>query len=164
MKELKFEELSTKQKLGMVMAGIVRPTGYDEKYGTFEENLEFVLELIKNHSLGAVWLNLQSFKVCPDVMDRIKAVADYPILIITDAENGLGEHLIGRHNAIGVTDNEELAYTFGKVTAITARKLGYNVICDPVVDMVKTWASCGGNSRSMGCDKYRLKLCYQMVS
>ena len=89
MNELKFEDLSLQQKLGMVMAGIVRPTGLDDKYGTFEENLEYVLEMIRNRSLGAVWVHLQSFRICPDVMERIKAAADYPILIFTDAENGI---------------------------------------------------------------------------
>ena len=144
LKELKFEELSTEQKLGMVMAGIIRPIRCEDKYETFDENLEFVLNLIRSHSLGAVWVpqsTLTGVKgFCdphPDVIERVREAADYPILIFTDAESGIGEHMVGRHNAIGVADSEELAYTFGKVTAATARKKGYNVVCDPVLDMVK---------------------------
>ncbi|MBQ8551968.1 MAG: hypothetical protein IJ428_04035 [Clostridia bacterium] len=157
MKELKFEELSTAQKLGMVMAGIIRPLKPSDKkiYGEFDDNLEYTLELIRNHSLGAVWV--------PTVIDRrdeaiakIKEAADYPILIFTDAESGLGDHLIGRHNAIGMADSEELAYTFGKVTAITARQMGYNVVCAPILDMQNAWGACGTNIRSLGCDKYRV--------
>ena len=43
-KELRFEDLSTDQKLGMVMAGIIIHIHCEDKYETFEENLEFVLE------------------------------------------------------------------------------------------------------------------------
>lgn len=156
MKELKFEELTLKQKLGMVMAGIVRPIQYEDKYETFEENLEYVLNLIRNHSLGAVWVHSTSLKQYPDTMQKIKEAADYPILIFGDGENGLGDYLIGRHNSIGATGSEELAYIFGKVTGITARKWGFNVYTAPVVDMANGWASCGGNSRSMGNDKYQV--------
>jgi len=157
MKELKFEDLSLKQKLGMVMAGIIRPIRCEEKYETFEENLEFILELIRNHSLGAVWVPITTLtKRDADVIKKVKEVADYPILIFTDAESGLGDHTIGRHNAIGTTDSEELAYIFGKITGLEARKLGYNVVCDPVIDMVDSWGACGANSRSLGSDKYRV--------
>ena len=163
LQELKFEELSTEQKLGMLMAGIVRPIRCEDKYETFDENLEFVLDLIKHHSLGAVWVPQSTLTgvpgFCdphPDVIKRIREAADYPILIFTDAESGFGEYQIGRHNAIGVADSEELAYTFGKVTAIMARKMGYNVICDPVLDMTRVNSPCGGAVRSLGGNKYRV--------
>ena len=155
MNELKLEDLSVKQKLGMVMIGIIRPTGYEDKYETFDENLEFVLNLIRNHSLGAVWVP-PGIERRDEVMKKIKEIADYPILIMTDAESGLGEHLIGRHNALGMTGSEELAYTFGKVTAITARNWGYNVVCCPVLDMSKGVGPSGANNRSMGNDKYQV--------
>ena len=150
--ELKFEELSTKQKLGMVMAGIVRITEPSEIYGTYEENFEFTLDLIRNHSLGAVWV-LATSSIRDSAIAKIKETADYPILIFTDAENGLCDNLIGRHNAIGMANSEELAYTFGKVTAITARKMGYNVVCDPVLDMAREWGSCGKNCRALGSNQ-----------
>ncbi|MBR3933182.1 MAG: hypothetical protein IKJ68_04675 [Clostridia bacterium] len=163
MKELKYEELSIKQKLGMVMAGIVRPIRCEDKYETFDENFEFVLDLIRNHSLGAVWVPVTTltgvagmFPGHPDVIDKIREAADYPILIFTDAESGMGDHQIGRHNALGATGSEDLAYIFGKVTGITARKMGYNVVCDPVVDMVKDWVAVGGNIRSLGSDKHKV--------
>ena len=161
--ELNFSKMSLEQKLGMVMAGIVRPIRCEDKYETFDENLEFVLELIRKRSLGAVWVPQSTltgvkgmFDPHPDVIDRIREAADYPILIFTDAESGFGEYQIGRHNALGTADSEELAYVFGKVTAAQARKKGYNVICDPVLDMTKTSAPCGGAVRSLGGNKYRV--------
>ena len=156
--ELKFEDLTTEQKIGMVMAGIITPVKKEnvDKYGTFEENVDFVIDLIKKHSLGAVWVSPDLLKNHPDIMPRIKEAADYPVLIFTDAENGLGDYKIGRHNSIGVADSEEYAYAFGKVTAITARKMGYNVVCDPVLDMRDKAAPTGGPLRSLGPDKHRV--------
>ena len=153
-KELKFEDLSTEQKLGMVTAGIIRPIRCEDKYESFDVNLNFVLDLIRKHSLGAVWIPMGTLDDYPDTVDRVREAADYPILIFTDAESGLGEHKIGRHNALGIAGDEELAYTFGKLTAITARKMGYNVVCDPVLDLVNGWEPCSANNRSIGCDKH----------
>ncbi len=151
MTELKLEDLSIEQKLGMVMVGIIRPTRYEN----FDEGVEFVLNQIKNHALGAVWI-LPRLERRDEIMKRIKEAADYPILIMTDAESGLGEHLIGRHNALGMTGSEELAYTFGKVTALTAKKMGYNVLCCPVLDMSNDTEPRGTNNRCMGSDKYQV--------
>ena len=149
MKELKFEELSLKQKLGMVMCGLIPCENRTE------ENDEYVLDLIRNHCLGAVWVN-PSTKDLDKIMARIKEAADYPILIVTDAESGMGDYKIGKHNNLGMADSEELAYAFGKVTAIQARKMGYNVVCNPVIDMIDRRAICGANIRHMGSDKYRV--------
>ena len=148
MKELKFEELSVKQKIGMVTCGLI------PSMNRTEEQDEYVLDLIRNRALGAIWVNPKT----PDlegIMKKIKDAADYPILILTDAESGL-DYTIGKHNAIGMTDSEELAYQFGKVTAVTAANMGYNVVCNPILDNIPGASICGGNIRSLGSDKYRI--------
>ena len=89
-------------------------------------------------------------------LKQLKELADYPLLVFTDAEAGLGEYTIGRHNALGVADNEELSYIFGKVTAANAAARGYNVVCNPVLDMTSTTCVCGGTQRAYGSDKYRV--------
>ena len=148
MQELKFEDLSVKQKIGMVTCGIFAP-------GRNREHDHSVYELIKNHALGCVWVQ-RGIKDFEEVMAKLKETADYPLLIVTDAERGMSPYTIGRSNAIGMTDSEDLAYAFGKVTAITARKLGYNIICNPVLDMIDGVGICGANSRSIGGDKYKV--------
>ena len=163
-KELRFEDLSTQQKIGMVMTGIIRPVRGANQYESFEENLSFVLDLIRNHSLGAVWVPQSTIlgikgtvrTTYPDVIQKLRDAADYPLLIFTDAESGIGDYMIGEHSAIGFADSEELAYTFGKVTGITARKLGYNVVCDPILDTGGKHEPCGGVVRSLGGDKHRV--------
>lgn len=146
MNELKFEELSVRQKLGMVMVAAVRS----------KESFEFALELVKKRSLGAIWINPTWDYEREAAMRAFRAAADYPILFVTDAESGLGDHLIGRHNVLGCADSEELAYTFGKVTAIEARKMGVNLVCNPVLDMANGNYVCGANIRSLGNDKEKV--------
>nr|MBQ4319824.1 hypothetical protein [Clostridia bacterium] len=145
-KELKLEELSTKQKLGMATCFSMLDFG---------DGYDYLLDLIRNHSAGAVWVH-EHIEEKHHVIEKVKEAADYPILIFTDAESGLGEYQIGCHNSIGMTGSEELAYAFGKVTAVTARKKGYNVVCDPVIDMVNGNGACGANVRSLGNDKYQV--------
>ena len=79
MHELKFKELSVEQKIGMVTCALF------EK-GRNPENDEYVYDLIRKHALGCVWVNhgIPDFK---DVMAKLKETADYPLLIITDAES-----------------------------------------------------------------------------
>lgn len=144
LKELKFEDLTTRQKLGMVFTANFHRYNKD-----CAEDDEFVLELIKNRSLGAVWIQ-QKVNDFEERIARVREFADYPILIITDAENGVGDYVIGRHNAVGTTASEEHAYAFGKVVGVAARKYGYNVVCDPVVDMRN------GSMRSLGTDKEKV--------
>lgn len=150
-KELKFEELTLEQKFGLVLT--LNPCGYMDLYPEYEwarEENEFLFDLIKKRALGAVWITPRIPKA-QELIQKVKELADYPILIFTDAENGLGDYTIGKHNAIGRTDSEELAYIFGKVTAVTARKMGYTVVCNPLLDMGNT-----GSERWLGHDKDRV--------
>lgn len=143
MKELKFDELTTRQKLGMTFTAVLHG-------GTrAPEDDDFVLDLIKNHSLGAVWIQ-EGVGNTKAYMAKVKAIADYPILIITDAERGIADRRVGKHNAIGCTGDEKYAYAFGKTVGVTARKLGYNVVCNPVVDMTD------GCPRCLGTDKHKV--------
>ncbi len=152
MKELKLEELTTRQKLGMCFVARFGDVGQDKAESDF--NTEYALQLVKEHSLGAAWVHPQ-YSRREEVMQALHN-ADYPILIFTDAESGFDGHFVGQHNAIGCTGSEELAYTFGKVTAVSARKMGYNVVCDPVLDMTRTNCVCGTTTRSLGGDKHQV--------
>ncbi len=140
MKELKFEGLTLDQKLGMVHT--IKLNG-----GIKEEEIEYIFDRIKARAVGAVWIQYGAWK-WQEYLERVKETADYPILIITDAENGIGEYKIGRHNPISCTGDEKYAYAFGKTVGFTAKELGYNVVCNPVLDI-----SDKGNARSFGCDK-----------
>ena len=147
LKELKFEELSLKQKLGMVY------TGFLNSWVKNEDNEDFIFELIKEHALGAVWIQ-QGSRDYVEMLEKVKEIADYPIIIITDAESGMttpeGSFLVGRHSAVANAGDLKYAYAFGKVSASLARRLGYNMICAPILDMKR------GYIRSFGTDKERV--------
>lgn len=144
MKELKFEELSLRQKLGMTY------TAFLNSWIKSEDHEEFIFELIKERALGAVWIQ-QGARDAEEMLAKVKELADYPILIVTDAESGIknneGEYLVGRHSAIGNAGDAKYAYAFGKVVGTVAHKMGYNMVCDPLLDMKK------GHIRSLGTDK-----------
>jgi len=140
LKELKFEELTLEQKLGLTINMALHGRDVDDEY---------VFAQIKKRAVGSVWIQqgIGNFK---ERIAKVREIADYPILIITDGESGVGDFLVGKHNAIGTTGSNKHAYAFGKAVGVTARKLGYNVVCDPVVDMKD------GSMRSMGTDKEKV--------
>ena len=151
-KELKLDELTVKQKLGLAMIGhIYRFADKTEE----RKNIDFALDLMRNHSLGAIWVE-PTMPNLAEIMAEIQEAADYPIMIVTDAESGIGKNIIGRHNSIGTTGSESHAYCFGKVTGITARKLGYNTICAPLLDLTHFNVACGGTVRHLGSDKFQV--------
>ena len=75
LKELRLEDLSVEQKLGMVMHGLFTK---DDNWEGFEDNLNYTIELIKKRSLGAVWVS-PKFKETQRIMKAVKEAADYPI-------------------------------------------------------------------------------------
>ena len=150
-KELNIQEMTIRQKIGMTMCGHIYDCWDETKYWA---NLEFVMGLIRDRALGAVWVD-HRYRL-QEVMDMIYETADYPILILRDAESGVEPYQIGRHNALGATGSEELAYAFGKITGVMARKQGYNVICNPVLDMCHENVVCGSTVRCIGGDKVKV--------
>ena len=147
MKELVFEELSIEQKLGLMSVAFC-----SEKH---PEDIDFVEEQIRKRALGGIWVTPRGSEHAK-ILKRLKDAADYPLLVFTDAEAGFGNYTIGRHNTLACVDSVEHAYTFGKVSALAAREQGYNVICNPVLDMTDRNTVCGMTIRSLGHDKYRV--------
>lgn len=134
---LKIEDLTLEQKLGMLDALFLSPAYSDKEK-------EYAFDLIRRRSLGAIWIQ-QSTPGAFELVKKVREIADYPILIITDAESGMCEYKIGNVNAIGCTGNESMAYAFGKALAVTARSIGYSVVCSPVIDSRKN-----GSPRQFG--------------
>lgn len=144
MQELKFEELTVEQKLGLVLNIHINPWLRTPEWDKF-----FFTQLEKR-AIGSIWI--QSDITDSDKMIQlIRDKAEYPVLIITDAESGIYDYRIGKHNAVGRTGSEEHAYAFGKVVGVAARKKGYDVVCNPLLDM-----SNFGSTRCIGRDKYEV--------
>lgn len=142
----KLEELSTRQKLGMTLIGFVAKDG---------ENLDYILQLVKERSLGAIWVPI-TYPRAAEYIKLVKDTADYPILAFADASTGIGKNRVGKHNAIGTTGRPDLAYAFGKLIGARAREIGYDVICSPILDMVDRNVPCAMTERSLGQDKKKV--------
>lgn len=129
MKPLKLEELTVEQKIGLLM--VVR--GFID-----EEDREFVYQMMEKRSIGGIQIPPRLTDYRKEVAG-VKAHTDYPILIVSDMENGFptGEYNIPSAMALSITGDEELAYQFGAVTAIEARRNGYNTVWGTIADLVE---------------------------
>jgi len=133
MKPLKLEELTTEQKIGLIITARGLGSGEDR---------EFVFDMIKKRALGGIQIPLNSNT--DKMIAEVKAAADYPILIGADMEKGypLSELQIPSQMSLAAIDDEELAYQFGAVSAIEAKSHGYNMIWGPILDMLMGPADC----------------------
>lgn len=142
MKSLNINELSIEQKLGQMLI-CRQPLDNADK--------EFILQLIKNRSLGGIQIsNTKDVKV-----NEILAAAEYPILICENMEYGFGKGEVSLPCplALGAINSEDIAYEFGRITAIEAVKAGYNVVFGPILDIAMNPLSCCIGPRAFGGDE-----------
>jgi len=91
------------------------------------------------------------------LINRLQAVAPYPLLNSADFETGAGFRLEGattfpRNMAFGAAGDEKLAYEAGRITAIESRAIGVQVNFAPVVDVNNNPRNPVINTRSYGED------------
>lgn len=139
MKELVLSELSMEQRIGMMLCATLPLHG--------EEDVEYALGLIREHKLGGVYIGL-TFGGRKKAMERVLAAADYPILVMCDAERGYPGHFIPQTISLSAAgEREEYAYSFGRLTATLCRQDGYNIMNSPNVDFCDRNFPCGTTSR-----------------
>jgi len=91
------------------------------------------------------------------ILNRLQAIAPYPLLNSADFETGAGFRLEGatafpRNMAFGAAGDETLAYEAGRITAIESRAIGVQVNFAPVVDVNNNPRNPVINTRSYGED------------
>lgn len=128
---LDIRRLSTEQKIGMMLFA---RTPVDR------EDLEFLLSLVRNHSLGGVHVSGRFAYRCGMTVEELASLicntADYPVLIADDMENGYpaGTRLPSQMMICNAGD-PELAYYAGRITGAEAREQGFNLVFGPVLDI-----------------------------
>ena len=143
-RELDKSTLTTEQKLGLLLCANLNHGDAD---------VDNAIEMIRNHALGSVWVAYTHPKR-DEIIAKIKEAADYPILILCDAEQGWAPHAIPGTIALTAAGaREEYARSFGRLTATVCAQKGYNVICSPVLDGRDSNAPCGGTTRHFGPDR-----------
>lgn len=135
MENLRFEDLSVEQKIGMLYCA--RPLNYAD---CEKDNLEFTLELIRRHALGCV----QVLPADRESMRRIREAADYPLLIICDTERGFPTSKLPPISlmALSACDRPEYFRVFAKGVATEAKAAGYNGTWGPVIDVLSNDGPC----------------------
>ena len=95
------------------------------------------------------------------LLNRLQAIAPYPLLNSADFETGAGFRLAGatafpRNMAFGAAGDERLAYEAGRITAVESRAIGVQVNFAPVVDVNNNPRNPVINTRSYGEDPARV--------
>ena len=143
-RELDRSTLTLDQKLGQLYCANVSANN--------RENIDYVIEMIRERRLGSIWIQ-PGVGHREETIARILEAADYPILIMCDAEEGHVDYRIPQALSIPAAGKTEYAHSFGRLTAATHRNMGYNIVCNPVLDIKWANCSCGGVTRCMGHDK-----------
>lgn len=133
MKRLRIEEMSTEQKLGMVFCA--------RKFDKIDDDdIEFTVELIKNHSLGCVQLPAHK----KDIVERVVCAADYPILVFNDTEQGFPTSTLPPIPlmSLAACDKDEYYRAFARAIAHEAKSAGFNGTWGPVIDVLRCDGPC----------------------
>ena len=155
LKPLKLEELTIEQKIGQML--IARPP-------RSKADKEYILNLLRNKSLGGIQVtgyfravtgNSDLEQDDRDMIREFQETAGYPLLIMDDMEFGYsgGEVSLPSPLGLGSINSEEMAYEFGRITAIEAKKAGYNCVFGPCMDLATNPKSSAVGARAYGSDK-----------
>ncbi|MBR5307219.1 MAG: hypothetical protein IKU43_00490 [Clostridia bacterium] len=127
---LKFEDMTTEQKLGMVFcARRFQP-----------EDVDFIIEMLKKRALGCIQVPYMQ----PDIIKKLLDAADYPVLCINDTEQGFTPANLPRASlaSLSACDNPEYFKSFAKGIAVHAKAAGLNGTWGPVLDILTVDAPC----------------------
>ena len=155
LKPLNQDELSIEQQIGQML--IARPP-------RSRADKEYILQLLRNKSLGGIQVtgyfravtgNSDLDQDDRDMIAEFQEAAGYPLLIMDDMEFGFsgGKVALPSPMGIGSIDSEEMAYQFGRITAIEAKAAGYNTVFGPCMDLASNPASSAVGARAFGSDK-----------
>src|SRR5713226_5701424 len=146
-------KMSLDEKIGQLISVGVNATFLNQDSDAFKALRH---QVVDNH-VGGIILFRGSVYESVVLVNRMQALAKYPLLISADLEAGAGMRFDDTVNfpwnmAIAATGNPEYARRQGEVTAREARALGVQQIYAPVVDVNNNAAIPVINVRSYGED------------
>lgn len=150
-KQLK--QMSLEQKVGQLISVGVNATYLNQDSAAFQALRRHVTD---NHVGGIILFRGPVYESVV-LVNRMQALAKYPLLISADLEAGAGMRFDDTVNfpwamAIAATGNPEYARRAGEVTAREARAMGVQHIYAPVADVNNNAANPVINVRSYGED------------
>jgi beta-N-acetylhexosaminidase len=130
---------------------------HDYRIGGFHVfgGTERIPDVLLDNNYGSVTLGQPL--AAASLLNRLQAVAPYPLLNSADFETGAGFRLEGatafpRNMAFGAAGDEKLAFEAGRITAVESRAIGVQVNFGPVVDVNNNPRNPVINTRSYGED------------
>jgi beta-N-acetylhexosaminidase len=149
-----WKKLSVKEKIGQTFIHMPNPEEEIAKYGTLKSFLS------ENPIGGMFSLNREGENYAAKLLERYKEYYEacpVPLFHIDDMESGAGCNIsdlthLPHVMALGAANSEELAYNYGKSTAIEARCAGVSWAFTPVVDLPLNPINPMTNHRSVSDD------------
>ena len=138
-----------------------------------DEEFTRIESLVRDDAIGGVVISLGTPLGYAARLNRLQASADVPLLVAADFEAGAGFRVSGVYAlpnmlempgatvlppamALGAADDEDYAYSAGRITGIEARALGVHITFAPVLDVNNNPANPIINTRSFGEDPERV--------
>ncbi|MFW5658280.1 MAG: glycoside hydrolase family 3 protein [Bacteroidota bacterium] len=149
-----WKKLSVKEKIGQTFIHMPNPEAEIRQYGNLKKFLE------ENPIGGMFSLNREGENYAKNLLERYKEYLEacpIPLFHIDDMESGAGCNIkdlthLPHIMSLGATNSEELAYNYGKATAIEARCAGVSWAFTPVVDLPLNPINPMTNHRSVSDD------------
>ncbi|MBB6637657.1 glycoside hydrolase family 3 protein [Cohnella thailandensis] len=140
--DIKLSDLSVREKIGQTVVLLSGRAREIEMEGSLEAFLAkypvggfFVgAEIIKDV------MTSNSFEQVKEATEQYQSATKIPLIFASDLENGCGSMIPGLTKlpfpmALGAAKSEQLAYDYGKATALEARLAGVNWTFSPVADL-----------------------------
>jgi len=148
-----FSTLTDSQKIAQLM--VVRLSSIDGSTGKITFYDAQVEADITRFNIGGICLFQGGPKQQASLINHFQEIAQTPVLISIDAENGLGMRMdsvgaLPRQMMLGAVQDPTLIYTYGKTVAEQCRRMGIQVDYAPVVDVNNNPDNPVINDRSFG--------------
>ncbi len=131
-----FNSLSLREKVAQMIVpySLTRYLSYNDP-----EYLDLV-HMVRDEKVGGVVVSLGNIYEQAMLLNRLQKLADVPLLISSDYENGLGMRLQGgisfpSNMALGATRDSSLVYEIGRVIGKESRAVGVGQVYAPVSDV-----------------------------
>jgi len=144
--------LSTERKIAQVLMPFI----------SSGEDAAAIRRFADRHGIGGVFVMSGTRESITGCLRDLQAAADIPIVVSADLEKGVprriseGMTALPDLLALSATGDEELAYEYGRITALEGRALGIHWTFAPVADVQKNPRNPITLNRCLGDDEERI--------
>ena len=154
-----FKSLTDEQKIAQLI--VMRLSSIDpvtKKISFLDQQVE---EAVRKYNIGAICLFQGGPVTQANFINHFESIAQTPILVCIDAENGLGMRMdsvipLPRQMELGAVQDPGIIYQYGHLVGMQCKRMGIQVNFAPVVDINNNPDNPVINDRSFGEDKKKV--------